>query len=40
MVWTKENVINFLNAKVKDISYFEYPIPIELLHKLKERFMQ
>ena len=31
MVWTKENVINFLNAKVKDISYFEYPIPIELL---------
>ena len=31
MVWTKEKVINFLNAKVKDISYFEYPIPVKLL---------
>ena len=31
MVFAEEKIISFLNAKLSDISYFEFPIPIGLL---------
>ena len=30
MVWTQQTVIKFLKKKLADISYFEYPIPIQV----------